>query len=307
MRARPRSGSRARTCRERGEEQVLGTAEAVRGRMVPRLSFVGSSPATQATIEDSFRREAHLLDAHLAARPYLFGAQPAFADFGAFAQLYECASDPTPGAWLRAETPRVSAWIVRMLAPKREGPFEAWSALEPTLLPLLREEVAGCFLPWSDANARALAAGEPEFELLLGGAPFRQQTQKYHARSLAALRARYAAAPGRRSARPRAGARRLSALAARLRTAGPGANAPGPWVLARPCQRPWIAMVRGFASSRFGMRSVSTPSLKLACTFSPFGVLRQRERATEAAEDTLDVARVLLAARPARSASHRGS
>jgi glutathione S-transferase len=185
-----------------GEEQVLGTAETVRGRMVPRLSFVGSSPATLVTIEDSFRREARLLEAHLAARPYLFGAQPAFADFGAFAQLYECASDPTPGAWLRAETPRVSAWIGRMLAPKSEGPFEAWSALEPTLLPLLREEVAACFLPWSDANARALAAGEAEFEVDLGGVPFRQQAQKYHARSLGALRARYAAAPGKEALDP---------------------------------------------------------------------------------------------------------
>jgi glutathione S-transferase len=180
-----------------GEEQLRATAEGVRGRMVPRLSFVGSSPTTLDTIESSFRREARLLEAHLAARPYLFGAQPAFADFGAFAQLYECTTDPTPGAWLRAETPRVAGWIQRMLAPKSEGPFERWSALEPTLLPLLREEVAGCFLPWSEANARALAAGEAEFELTLGAAAFRQQTQKYHARSLAALRARYAAAPGK--------------------------------------------------------------------------------------------------------------
>jgi glutathione S-transferase len=177
------------------EEQVRATADAVCARMVPRLSFVGSSPATQPAIEASFQREARLLEAHLAARPYLFGAQPAFADFGVFAQLYECASDPTPGAFLRGETPRVAAWIERMLAPKSEGPFEPWSALEPTLLPLLRDEVAGCFLPWSDANARALAAGEAELELGLGGVRFRQQAQKYHARSLAALRARYAAAP----------------------------------------------------------------------------------------------------------------
>jgi glutathione S-transferase len=179
-----------------GEDQVNATAEAVRTRMVPRLSFVGSSPETLGTIEGSFRREARLLEAHLARRPYIFGARPAFADFGVFPQLYECATDPTPGAWLRAETPRVASWIERMLEPKAEGPFEAWSALEPTLLPLLRDEVAGCFLPWSDANARALAAGESEFEVELGGAAYRQQVQKYHARSLAALRARYAAAGG---------------------------------------------------------------------------------------------------------------
>ena len=172
---------------------VEGTAAAIRARMVPRLSFVGSSAETRDTIERSFEREASLIDAHLAGRPYLFGARPAFADFGAFAQLYECLTDPTPGAWLRARVPRAVAWIERMLAPKAEGPFEPWADLEPTLLPLLRDEVAGCFLPWSEANRRALSEGR-DVELALGGRPFRQAPQKYHARSLAALRARYAAA-----------------------------------------------------------------------------------------------------------------
>jgi glutathione S-transferase len=181
------------TMPEADAQTLAGMAEAVRARMVPRLAFVGSNAQTRETIETSFRRQVKILEAHLAGRPFLFGARPAFADFGAYAQLYQCWSDPTPGAWLRAEAPRVVAWIERMLAPKVEGPFEPWDALEPTLLPLLREEVAGRFLPWSDANARALNAGEPEFEVALDGQLFRQQTQKYHARSLAALRARYAA------------------------------------------------------------------------------------------------------------------
>lgn len=176
------------------EETVRRTADAVRARMVPRLSFVGSSPETAGVIEGSFEREVALVEAHLAARPYLFGARPAFADFGAFAQLYECLSDPTPGAHLRARAPRTVAWIERMLAPKAEGPFEPWAALEPTLLPLLRSEVGVMFLPWSEANRRALEAGSDALELELGGRPFRQQPQKYHARSLAVLRARYAAA-----------------------------------------------------------------------------------------------------------------
>jgi glutathione S-transferase len=178
------------------EATVRSTADAIRARMVPRLSFVGSSAETRAAIEGSFEREAALLEAHLAGRPYLFGARPAFADFGAFAQLYECLSDPTPGALLRARAPRTVAWIERMLAPKAEGPFEPWPALEPTLLPLLREEVGGCFLPWSEANRAALEAGRDALELSVAGRPFRQQPQKYHARSLAALRARYAAARG---------------------------------------------------------------------------------------------------------------
>ena len=175
------------------DEQALdGASEVVRGRMVPRLSFVGSSPATLDAIEGSFRRLVAILERHLEGRPYLFGCRPAFADFGLYAQIYQAATDPTPGAFLRERAPRTLAWSERMLDPKSEGPFEDWSKLVPTLKPLLRDEVAGVFLPWSAANASALAAGEKEFSVDLDGKPFRQETQKYHARSLQALKQRYA-------------------------------------------------------------------------------------------------------------------
>ena len=64
-------------------------------------------------------------------------------------------------------------------------------------MPLLKEEVAGIFFPWTVANAQALAAGQKEFSMTLGGKPYSQETQKYHAKSLAALRARYAAVSDR--------------------------------------------------------------------------------------------------------------
>ena len=81
-----------------------------------------------------------------------------------------------------------------MLTPKNEAPFEAWSALAPTLMPILKEEVAALFLPWSTANAAAIAAGQKSFEMRLGGVAWSQEPQKYHARSLAELRRKYAAA-----------------------------------------------------------------------------------------------------------------
>ena len=167
-------------------------ASAIRERMVPRLSFVGSSDATRDQIEGSFRRLLEILDRHLVSRPYLFGGRPAFGDFGLFAQLYEALTDPTPGALMRAEAPRVVAWCERMLDPASTGDFEGWDSIGQTLEPLLRDEVASCFLPWSDANAKALAAGEKTFTVTLEGKPFTQETQKYHAKSLAALRRRYA-------------------------------------------------------------------------------------------------------------------
>jgi glutathione S-transferase len=179
------------------DADTLATVAAqIRERMVPRLSFVGSSPETLPMIEKSFRRQADLLDVHLAARPYLLGARPSLGDLGVWCQLYQCWTDPTPGAILRARHPHVVRWIGRMLTPATAGELEPWDRLAPTLAPLLREEVAGLFLPWSAANARALAAGEKSFEVTLDGRPFRQETQKYHAKSLAALKAKWAAARG---------------------------------------------------------------------------------------------------------------
>jgi glutathione S-transferase len=178
-------------------EQLAGAIEMIKGRMVPRLRFVGSAPETREPIEGSFLRQLALLEAHLAARPYLFGGRPVFADFGVFPQLYECLTDPTPGALLRERAPRVVAWLERMLSPRAQGDLEGWDALEATLLPFLREEVGGIFFPWTLANARALAAGEKTFRTRLGAHEFTQETQKYHAKSLAALRARYAALPER--------------------------------------------------------------------------------------------------------------
>jgi len=176
---------------------VAEVTETVRARMVPRLSFVGSSPATTPLIEASYRRVLKLLDNHLAQHDYLLGSRPALADLGLFAQLYECSTDPTPGRIMRKIAPRVPAWFTRMLDPYFKGAsddgFEAWDALAPTLSPLLSDEVAGIFFPWSVANAAAIDAGKDSFSVELAGDSFSQTPQKYHARSLAAIRAKYAA------------------------------------------------------------------------------------------------------------------
>jgi glutathione S-transferase len=177
------------------EDALRDAAEAIRGRMVPRLRFVGSSAATKDLIERSFRRQLAILESHLAARPYLFGGRPVFADFGLFAQLHQLSTDPTPSRIMATSAPRVLAWTQRMLSPTVEGDLEPWEALAPALERLLTQEVAGVFLPWSTANARAAAAGEKTLTMELDGTPYEQETQKYHAKSLAALRARWAAVP----------------------------------------------------------------------------------------------------------------
>jgi glutathione S-transferase len=175
-------------------DALAKAAAGVRERMVGRVWFVGSNAQTAPLIEQSFRDAIAQIEKHLATRPYLFGARPAFGDFGMWGQIYNAWTDPTPGAFLRANAPKVVAWCERMLDPKAEGPFEPWASLAPTLAPLLVEQVGKRFLPWSHANARAIADGAEEFSVELAGDTWTQKPQKYHAKSLRALRERYAAA-----------------------------------------------------------------------------------------------------------------
>ena len=180
-----------------GAQGTLAVAQAraaVADRMTGRLGFVGSNQQTEPVIEASFAKALGLIEAHLASRPYLLGGRPAMADFGLWAQLYEAATDPTPGAIMRASAPNVMGWIQRMVAPRAEGGFEQLAALAPTLTPLLAQEVGALFLPWSAANAAAIGHGHKSFTISLGGAEWTQEPQKYHARSLAEIRRKFAAA-----------------------------------------------------------------------------------------------------------------
>lgn len=173
-------------------EAAMAMVDAVKSRMTPRLALVGSTGASGSVIEKSFEDLIELIEAHLQHRPYLFGQRPVFADFGVFGQLYELASDPTPGAMLKKRAPHTMTYLARMLSPERLGDLEPWEALEPTLTPLLREQAVALFLPWATENARALAAGEKTMSMILGGKSFSQEPQRYHAKSLAALKQHYA-------------------------------------------------------------------------------------------------------------------
>ena len=171
--------------------QLQQAATGIVERMVPRRGLVGSSDETAGEIEGSLERQLVILEAHLASRPYLFGGRPCLGDLGLFAELYEASTDPTPGSIMRDMAPNTLAWIGRMLDPKDEGAFESLETLAPGLKPLLAEEVAGRFLPWSQANAEALARGADTMSVDLPRGTFRQVPQKYHARSLAVLKGKF--------------------------------------------------------------------------------------------------------------------
>jgi glutathione S-transferase len=189
--------SAGRLARMRGpnldEEKHAALTAQVRARMVDRVWFVGSNPVTAPQIEAGFIDMLGLLDSHLATRPYLFGGRPAFGDFGLWGQIYEMWTDPTAGALISGGATNVLDWVHRMLWPKAEGAFEPWSRLAPTLMPILTNQVGQLFMTWTCANEKALTEQQEQFSVTLGDKTWTQKPQKYHARSLGMLRAKYAA------------------------------------------------------------------------------------------------------------------
>jgi glutathione S-transferase len=175
------------------EQEHANFAGQIRARMADRVWFVGSNEITAPQIEAGFQDMLSLLERHLSARSYLFGARPAFGDFGLWGQFYELWTDPTAGALIEGNAPHLLDWVHRMLRPRAEGAFEAWPTLAPTLKPILTSQVGGRFMPWTLANEKSLAEGKQEFSVNLGDEVWTQKPQKYHARSLAMLRAKYAA------------------------------------------------------------------------------------------------------------------
>ena len=175
-------------------------------RQIGRLAVVGSSPATAALIEASYRRLLGLLDALVLAAPFVFGRRPAAADFALFGQLSQLAGfDPTSAAVAAETAPRVVAWVNRMddLGGLDDPAPEDWgtraSAVARTR-PLLGE-IGRVYAPFLLANADALARGADRVAGTIDGAAWTQAPFPYQAKCLRWLRERHAAlAPAERAA-----------------------------------------------------------------------------------------------------------
>ena len=171
-----------------GAEKPEGIEEQVRARMISRLYHVGSSPETAPLIEGSFTRVLGLLNELLGKRKYLFGGRPSLADFGLAGQLAQLNSDPTPGALLRAQAPNVVKWLERMDAPKAEGAFASFDDVKGDVEELLRAEIAGAYLLWMDANARAVSDDANGVSVDIAGVAFVQKPQRYAAKAFGELK-----------------------------------------------------------------------------------------------------------------------
>ena len=195
--SRPRSGSRARTAGRPGHAarraRRCGAGAHGAPPLVRRLERGDARPRSRT----SFRRQVAILEAHLAKRPYLFGAPPGVRRLRRLRPALPVRERPDSGRLAPqrgAARPRLDR--TNAGAEGRRA-VRAWarSSRRSRRCCATRSPAASC--RGRTRTRRALAAGATEFDVTLEGRPFRQQAQKYHARSLAALRARYAAASDR--------------------------------------------------------------------------------------------------------------
>jgi hypothetical protein len=77
--------------------------------------------------------------------------------------------------------------------PKVEGDFLSLDALREDLAALLRDEVAGAYLLWMEANARAVADDAPGVSIEIAGHAFTQKPQRYAAKAFTELKRKRAA------------------------------------------------------------------------------------------------------------------
>jgi glutathione S-transferase len=102
------------------------------------LPPLGVLPDSHATIEQDYLALLALLDIHFAAHDFLLGSAPTLGDFAFFGPLYaHLFRDPASGEVMRAQAPRVVAWIERL----RAGARDAVALAEPLIIPVSLEPV----------------------------------------------------------------------------------------------------------------------------------------------------------------------
>jgi len=141
----------------------------------------GVTAANRDHVEASYLDTLAALEPILAGRPYLLGERPTEADFGYFAPLFRHFScDPVPGRIMRTHAPAVNEWVARMwnASPERVSRGALPESIPADVAPLLAM-VAALYVPYLDANARAVAAGERRVSYTLQGARFDEPTKPY--------------------------------------------------------------------------------------------------------------------------------
>ncbi len=160
-----------------------------RERQIGRMPRVGCTPANAPLIEGSYRRLLAIMEAFVGNECFLFGSCPSLADFGLYGQLKTLATDPTAQAIMRLDAPYTEHWVRRLDdASGVDGVWDDGSVDAATPAMELLHLAGELYLPFLEANARALDAGEETVRVQLGGHDYEQPTFPYQKKCLDTLR-----------------------------------------------------------------------------------------------------------------------
>ena len=138
-----------------------------------------------------------LLDDHWQRHKFLLGNRPGSGDYAIYGQLTQLIGvDPTPAAQALVRSRRTCAWVDVMedlsgLEPQSND-WIAADSIPPTLIAIL-SELGRVYVPALLANAKALAAGESNWETEIDGSPWQQNTFPYQGKCLQWINQQYAA------------------------------------------------------------------------------------------------------------------
>jgi glutathione S-transferase len=142
-------------------------------------------------IGEVLRPWMRVLGAHLADRPYLFGARPSLADFGLFGgNAAHFVNDPLCRRWTDEDAPQVVRHTHLLLEPDDQvfGDWDDPRAIPDTLFAVLAE-LGRLYLPWV---SRACVEGAAEIGFGAGARP-RVQATEFLRQARGVLLARYVA------------------------------------------------------------------------------------------------------------------
>lgn len=161
--------------------------QAFSDRQIGRMPLVGCTEENRECVEKTYHSILEILEGQVNQHQFLFGSRPALADFALYGQLCVLAEDPTPLSIMREKAQQVESWL-RVLddASGITGTWQENSAPSDVLEKLLK--MAGtAYLPFLEANRKALENGSESFSLEVDGAPYSQGTFKYQLKCLKSL------------------------------------------------------------------------------------------------------------------------
>jgi glutathione S-transferase len=134
-----------------------------------------------------------VLESMLERTAYLFGGRPSLADFGLYAQLCQCALDPSASSIMRSRAPRTFQWTQSLDdASGVDGEWAPQSAWDPSVREMLA--LAGRFyLPLLRAHHQAVESRTESFEVKIDDLVWRGQAEGYKHKCLVWLQREWAA------------------------------------------------------------------------------------------------------------------